>query len=130
MYRNSPFLILDSFSDEQNINSGPDKLALEDKEHHGTINEIDIEEPFEIRHALEELPNKGKVSRSIGPICRELLNDVGNLTFPVDDESELLHTTKEKLEEIRTILNGLIQKQIKTCCWSHNKQKIEKEKLT
>ena len=48
-----PFLILDSFSDEQNINSGPDKLALEDKEHHGTINEIDIEEPFEIRHALE-----------------------------------------------------------------------------
>ena len=53
LYINSPFLILDSFSDEQNVNSKPEKLALEDKEHRGTINEIDIEEPFEIRHALE-----------------------------------------------------------------------------
>ena len=68
--------MLDSLSDDRNLNYGPDKLAMEDKECHGTVNESDIEEPFEIRHVLEKLPKKGKVSRSIVPICRELLNDV------------------------------------------------------
>ena len=63
------------------MNYGPDELAMEDKESHGTVNESDIEEPFEIRDVLEKQPKKGKISRSIGPFCRELLNDVQNLTF-------------------------------------------------
>ena len=81
LYRNSAFLMLDSLSDYRNINYGPDELVMEDKESHGTVNESDIEEPFEIRDVLEKLPKKGKISRSIGPFCRELLNDVQNLTF-------------------------------------------------
>ena len=62
---------------------------------------------------LEELPNKGKVSRSIGPIWRELLNDVRNLTYLVETESEVLHTVKEKLGEIKTILKSSIKKEEK-----------------
>lgn len=50
--------MLGSLSDDRNINSGPDELALEDKESHET--ESDTEEPFEIRHVLEELPRKEK----------------------------------------------------------------------
>ena len=53
LYRNSPFLMLDSFSDDRNINYGPDELAMEDKESHGTVNESDIEAPFEIRNVFE-----------------------------------------------------------------------------
>ena len=58
---------------------------------------------------MEKLPKKGKISRSIGPFCRELLNDVRNLTFLVEDEAEVLHTVKEKLEEIRAMLKGSIR---------------------
>ena len=47
LYRNSAFLMLDSLSEDRNINYGPDELAMEDKESHGTVNEIDIEEAFE-----------------------------------------------------------------------------------
>ena len=72
-------------------------------------NESHIEEPYEIRDVLDKLPKKGKISRSIGPFCRELLNDVRNLTFLVEDEAEVLHTVKEKLEEIRAILKGSIK---------------------
>ena len=82
---------------------------MEDKESHGTVNESDIEGSFEIRDVLNKLPKKGKISRSIGPFCRELLNDVRNLTFLVEDEAEVLHTVKEKLEEIRAILKGSIK---------------------
>ena len=82
---------------------------MEDKESHGTANESDIEEPFKIRDVLEKTPKKGKISRSIGPVCRELLNDVLNLTFLVEDEAKVLHTVKEKLEEIRTMLKGSIK---------------------
>ena len=91
LYRNSLFLMLDSLSDNQNINSGPDKLALEYKESHGTVNESEIEEPFEIINVLEELPKKTKVSRSIGPICRELLNDA-----QMNDESESVTHSQRK----------------------------------
>ena len=104
-----PFLMLDSLSDDRNINYGPDELVMEDKESHGTANESDIEEPFEIRDVLDKLPKKGKIFRSIGPFCRELLNDVRNLTFLVEDEVEVLHTVKEKLEEVRAILKGSIK---------------------
>ena len=104
-----PFLMLDSLSDDRNINYGPDELVMEDKESHGTANESDIEEPFEIRDVLDKLPKKGKISRWIGPFCRELLNDVRNLTFLVEDEVEVLHTVKEKLEEVRAILKGSIK---------------------
>ena len=65
----------------------------------------------------------------MGFIYRELLNDVRSLTFLVEGESELLHTVKEKLKEIRAMLKGSI-KTDENCCWSHTKQKIEKEKLT
>ena len=58
---------------------------------------------------MDELPKKGKISRSIGLFCREQLNDVRNLTFLVEDEAEVLHTVKEKLEEIRAILKGSIK---------------------
>ena len=101
---------------------------MEDKESHGTVNESDIEEPFEIKDVLEKLPKKGKILKSIGPFHRELLNDVQNLTFLVKDEAEALHTVKEKLEDIIAMLK--FNKNMKICCWSHNKQKIEKEKLT
>ena len=101
--------MLDSLSDYRNINYGPDELAMEDKESHGTVNESDIEEPFEIKDVLDKLPKKGKISRSTGPFCRELLNDVRNLTFLVEDEAEVLHTVKEKLEEIRAILKNSIK---------------------
>ena len=82
---------------------------MEDKESHETANESDIEEPFKIRDVLEKTPKKGKISRSIRPVCRELLNDVLNLTFLVEDEAKVLHTVKEKLEEIRTMLKGSIK---------------------
>ena len=49
---------------------------MENKESHGTVNESDIEELSEIRDVLEKLPKKGQISRSTGPFCRELLNDV------------------------------------------------------
>ena len=55
--------MLDSLSDDRNINYGLDELAMEDKESHGTVNESDIEEPFEIRDVLDKLPKKGKISR-------------------------------------------------------------------
>ena len=63
LYRNSPFLIVDSLSDDRNINYGLEELAMEDKESHGTVNESDIEEPFEIRDVFDKLPKKGKISR-------------------------------------------------------------------
>ena len=47
--------------------------------------------------------------RSIGPFWWELLNDVGNLTFLVDDKAEVLHTVKIKLEELRAVLKGSIK---------------------
>ena len=58
---------------------------------------------------LEKLPRNGKISKVIGPICRELLNDVWNLTFLVEDEAEMLHTVKEKLKEIRAMLKDSIK---------------------
>ena len=67
--------MLDSLSDDRNIKYGPDELAIKHKESHGTVNESGIEEPFEIRNVLEKLPKKGQILRSIGPFCRELLND-------------------------------------------------------
>ena len=58
---------------------------------------------------LPKKPKKGKVPRSIGPICRKLLNDLRNLTFLVENKAEVLHTVKEKLEEIRAMLRGSIK---------------------
>ena len=81
---------------------------MKDKESHGTANESDIEEPFEIKNVLEKLPKKEKISRSIGPTCRELLN-VRNLTFLVEGKVELLHTVKEKLDDVRAMLTGSVQ---------------------
>ena len=104
-----PFLMLDSLSDDRNINYGSDELDMEAKESHGTVNESDIEEPFEMKDVLDKLPKKGKLFRSIGPFCRELLNDVQNLTFLVEVEVEVLQTVKEKLEEIRALLKGSIK---------------------
>ena len=101
--------MLDSLSDDRNINYGPDGLAMEDKESHGTANDSDIEQPFEIRDTLDKLPKKEKLSRLIRPFCKELLNDVRNLTFLVEDEAEVLHRVKEKLEEIRAILKSSIK---------------------
>ena len=82
---------------------------MEDKESHGTVNDSNIEEPFEKGDVLEKLPKKAKISRSIGPICRELLNDMQNLIFLLEDEAEVLYTVKEKLEEIRAMLKGSIK---------------------
>ena len=82
---------------------------MEDKESHGTVNDSNIEEPFENRDVLEKLPKKVKISRSIGPICRELLNDMQNLIFLLEDKAEVLYTVKEKLEEIRAMLKGSIK---------------------
>ena len=67
--------MLDSLSDDRNIKYGPNELALKEKESHETVNESGIEEPFETTDVLEKLPKKGKILRSIGPFCRELLND-------------------------------------------------------
>ena len=47
--------------------------------------------------------------RSIGPFWWELLNDVGNLTFLVEDKAEVLHTVKIKLEELPAVLKGSIK---------------------
>ena len=47
--------------------------------------------------------------RSIGPFWWELLNDVGNLTFLVEDKAEVLHTVNIKLEELRAVLKGSIK---------------------
>ena len=55
--------MLDSLSDDRKINYGLDEVAMEDKESHGTVNESDIEEPFEIRDVLDKLPKKGKILR-------------------------------------------------------------------
>ena len=104
-----PKLLQACLSDDRNINYRPDEIAMEDKESHGTVNESDIEGSFEIRDVLNKLPKKGKISRSIGPFCSEFLNDVQNLIFLVEDEAEVLHTVKEKLEEIRAILKGSIK---------------------
>ena len=82
---------------------------MENKESHGTVNESDIEELSEIRDVLEKLPKKGQISRSTGPFCRELLNDVWNLAFLVENEEEVLDTLKEKLGEIRAMLKGSIK---------------------
>ena len=43
LYRNSPFLILGSLSDDRNLNYGPDQQAMEDEESHGTFDESDID---------------------------------------------------------------------------------------
>lgn len=51
--------MLDNFSNDRNINYGQDDLDLEEKESYETVNKTDIEEPFEIRHVLEELPKAG-----------------------------------------------------------------------
>ena len=82
---------------------------MEDKESHGTVNDSNIEEPFEKGDVLEKLPKKVKISRSIGPICRELLNDMQNLIFLLEDEAEVLYTVKENLEEIRAMLKGSVK---------------------
>ena len=55
--------MLDRLSDDRNINYRLDELAMEDKECHGTVNESDIEEPFEIRDVVDILPKKGKILR-------------------------------------------------------------------
>lgn len=57
---------------------------MEDKGSHGTFNESDIKELFERRHVLDKLQKKGKVLRSIVPICREVINDVQSLRFLED----------------------------------------------
>ena len=82
---------------------------MEDKESHGTANNSNIGEPFEKGDVLEKRLKKVKISRSIGPICRELSNDMQNLIFLLEDEAEVLHTVKEKLEEIRAMLKGSIK---------------------
>ena len=81
---------------------------MEDKGSHGTFNESDIKELFERRHVLDKLQKKGKVLRSIVPICREVINDVQSLRS-LEDRTEVLQTVKEKLKEIRVMLKGSIK---------------------
>ena len=119
--------MLDSLSNDRNINYRPDELAMEDKESHGTVSEICIEEAFEIRDVLEKLLKKGKISRSIGTICREPLNDVRNLAFLVEDEAEVLHTVKEKLEEIRAMLKGSVKTDENLLLEPHQTQNRKRE---
>ena len=76
---------------------------------------------------LEKLPKKGKISRLIGPIYRELLNDVQNLTFLVEDEAEVLHTVKEKLEEIRALLKGSVKTDENLLLEPHQTQNRKRE---
>ena len=127
LYRNSLFLMLDSLSNDRNINYRPDELAMEDKEIHGTVSEVGIEEAFEIRDVLEKLLKKVKISRSIGTICREPLNDVQNLTFLVEDEAEVLHIVKEKLEEIRALLKGSVKTDENLLLEPHQTQNRKRE---
>ena len=79
------------------------------KKSHGNINTSNLEKAFQIRHALEEQPKESKASRSIGSICRKLLIGVRNPIFLVENESEVLLTVKENLEEIRMSLKGSVK---------------------
>lgn len=78
---------------------------------------------------MEEQPKESKASRSIGSIFRKLLIGVRNPIFLVENESEVLLTVKENLEENRMILKGSI-KTYKIILLVSQQKIIEKEKLT
>ena len=51
---------------------------------------------------LEEISKSSRPPRFAEQICRETLNEIRSLSFPIEEEESIWDDVKEKLEEFRT----------------------------
>ena len=55
---------------------------------------------------LEETPKSSRPPRLPGQICREILNEIRSPSFLIEDGKSILDDVKEKLEEVRSLLQS------------------------
>ena len=67
-----------------------------------------MEDDFSVQvpNILEEIPKSSKPRRFAGQICREILNEIRSLSFLIEDEESIWDDVKEKLEEVRSLLQS------------------------
>ena len=67
-----------------------------------------MEDDFSVQvpDILEEILKSSKPPRFAGQICREILNEIRSLSFLIEDEKSIWDDVKEKLEEVRSLLQS------------------------
>ena len=67
-----------------------------------------MEDDFSIQvpDILEEIPKSSRPLRFAGQICREILNEIRSLPFLIEDEESIWDDVKEKLVEVRLLLQS------------------------
>ena len=67
-----------------------------------------MEDDFSVQlpDILEEIPKSSRPPRFAGQICREILNEIRSLSFLIEDEESIWDDVKEKLEELRSLLQS------------------------
>ena len=67
-----------------------------------------MEEDFSVQVSdiLEEIPKSSRQPRFAGQICRKILNNIRSLSFLIEDEGSIWDDVKEKLVEVRSLLQS------------------------
>ena len=67
-----------------------------------------MEDDFSVQgpDILEETPKSSRPPRLPGQICREKLNEIRSPSFLIEDGKSILDDVKEKLEEVRSLLQS------------------------
>ena len=87
-----------------------------------------MEDDFSVQvpDILEEIPKSSRPPSFAGKICREILNEIRSLSFLIEDEESIWDDVKEKLEELRSLL----QKLKVAYHYYHHQKKVTKESQT
>ena len=103
VYRNSPFMTLDYFCNEMNSNQGlltnSSQQQTTTKAEQVTEGNDDDRQQDDFDYATSIGPEK-KLSRVVGPACRELLDDIRRMTFLIEDQHDVIHQLREHLRNL------------------------------
>ena len=115
LYTQSRFLCLDDFQNNKgnsnhvkgNCDSSDKQSETSSKDYYDQ-SECFMEDDVSVKvpHILEEIPKSSGPLRFAGQICTEILNEIRSLSFLIKDEESIWDDVKEKLEEVRPLLQS------------------------
>lgn len=113
-YRNSPYMILDKFSDnstvEANTTTGNvDIQILEDTKPDLQDGDADINDT-KIDFATV-LGQEKKIPSNDGPACRALLDDIKRLTFLIEDQHQPMKQLRDHLSSLRAEVDKVVPRE-------------------
>ena len=108
MYRNYPFMTLDSLSDEQQPPQPDMVQGMQSDETSGFGVFVDCTDTLMISTTIG---SDKPMSKTDGPVCRELLDDIRRQTYLVEDQPGIMREVRDQLRELQAKLYHAIPKE-------------------